>query len=341
MAAADKKTAISQLLNPQGAQHRHVQSSSATTRANNIGQYSYHHHHHPPPSYSGNIWQQQQQQQQQQYPAYSHANQPSFYQDPSFMTPSVHQSSERASIRLLAQKTAMPPEGYSGFSNSGGGGVSRDPQLYQQIPYQLQQHHPEENGHAQVPRKRSVSSVTDEGYDSSSKKQKKMGSEGSGSNSTRPPNSSGSKRGFHTKKRNETANIVAQAAQGNITPSAVSYIVPNTNGKGKGSTPVEFNRNLGGQTCQTEVQIARCMSHKYKDKPFPRCVSCTRRWAGDTCRFQGIRMFMKDDEQNVVGFGFAKHQKAEVPSMQFPTTWNLNLGWDEIKRTKVGLVFIS
>jgi hypothetical protein len=38
-----------------------------------------------------------------------------------------------------------------------------------------------------------------------------------------------------------------------------------------------------------ELQFARCMSNRYKPDPFPRCVSCTRRWAGDTCRFQGIR----------------------------------------------------
>jgi hypothetical protein len=38
-----------------------------------------------------------------------------------------------------------------------------------------------------------------------------------------------------------------------------------------------------------ELQSARCMSNRYKPDPFPRCVSCTRRWAGDTCRFQGIR----------------------------------------------------
>ena len=38
-----------------------------------------------------------------------------------------------------------------------------------------------------------------------------------------------------------------------------------------------------------ELQFARCMSNRYRPDPFPRCVSCTRRWAGDTCRFQGIR----------------------------------------------------
>lgn len=38
-----------------------------------------------------------------------------------------------------------------------------------------------------------------------------------------------------------------------------------------------------------ELQFARCMSNRYKPDPFPRCLSCTRRWAGDTCRFQGIR----------------------------------------------------
>ena len=42
-------------------------------------------------------------------------------------------------------------------------------------------------------------------------------------------------------------------------------------------------------TLVPELQFARCMSNRYRPDPFPRCVSCTRRWAGDTCRFQGIR----------------------------------------------------
>ncbi|ESK84030.1 jmjd1a protein [Moniliophthora roreri MCA 2997] len=251
------------------------------------------------------------------------------------MSPSyAHQVSERASIRIIAQKTALPPSGYSGYSSSGDS-FSRDPHLYQ-TPYQPQ---PQENSHAQPPRKRSVSSVNDDDYDPLAKKPKKRGGgEGSaltGSSGTRAAYSSGSKRGFHAKKRHEAANIIAQAAQGNITASPVSYItVIDGSGKGKSSVNIEYNSNIGSQTCQPEVQLARCMSHKYKDKPIPRCVSCTRRWAGDTCRFQGIRVFIKNTDGNVVGFGFAKQQKEELPSMQFPTVWNVDLGWKDIKTTK-------
>ena len=43
------------------------------------------------------------------------------------------------------------------------------------------------------------------------------------------------------------------------------------------------------------------MSNRYKAESFPRCVSCTPHWAGDTCRFQGIRFFLKDEKQNIVG----------------------------------------
>ena len=46
-----------------------------------------------------------------------------------------------------------------------------------------------------------------------------------------------------------------------------------------------------------QFQFARCMSNRYRSEQFPRCVSCTRRWAGDTCRFQGIRFFLKDPQQ--------------------------------------------
>lgn len=38
-----------------------------------------------------------------------------------------------------------------------------------------------------------------------------------------------------------------------------------------------------------ELQIGRCLAGRYKHDQFPRCVACIRKWAGDTCRFQGVR----------------------------------------------------
>jgi len=86
-----------------------------------------------------------------------------------------------------------------------------------------------------------------------------------------------------------------------------------------------------------ELQFARCMSNRYKNEQFPRCVSCTRRWAGDTCRFQGIRFFLKDNNRNIVGISFVENQKPDAPAMTFPAVWNVPLQAVHIRRTKVRL----
>lgn len=83
-----------------------------------------------------------------------------------------------------------------------------------------------------------------------------------------------------------------------------------------------------------ELQIARCMSNKYKNEAFPRCVSCTRRWAGDTCRFQGVRYFLKNEKGVVQGVSFIDNQKADGPSHNFPTKWNVTIQAYHIQRVK-------
>ena len=87
-----------------------------------------------------------------------------------------------------------------------------------------------------------------------------------------------------------------------------------------------------------ELQFARCMSNRYRSEQFPRCVSCTRRWAGDTCRFQGIRFFLKDPQRNIVGISFVETQKPDAPSMNFPNKWNVPLQPSHIRRTKVRFI---
>lgn len=64
-------------------------------------------------------------------------------------------------------------------------------------------------------------------------------------------------------------------------------------------------------------------------------MSCTRRWAGDTCRFQGIRFFLKDENRNIVGISFIENQKADGPSMNFPVKWNAKLELSHTGRVKV------
>lgn len=101
----------------------------------------------------------------------------------------------------------------------------------------------------------------------------------------------------------------------------------------------EENPAFGAATLTPELQTARCMSSKYKPEDFPRCVSCTRRWAGDTCRFQGIRIFMKNEKKEVVGMSFVNNQKAEKPAMEFPNKWNVGLTDKDIQWTMVGCAF--
>lgn len=83
-----------------------------------------------------------------------------------------------------------------------------------------------------------------------------------------------------------------------------------------------------------ELQSARCMSNRYKSTEFPRCVSCTRRWAGDTCRFQGVRYFLKDQFGSLVGISFVEVPQ-EDPNLRFPDKWNISFGHYYINRIKV------
>ncbi|KAF5336944.1 hypothetical protein D9611_002886 [Ephemerocybe angulata] len=131
-----------------------------------------------------------------------------------------------------------------------------------------------------------------------------------------------SKRGFNAKKRSEAAQIAAQSAQ-------------MTAGEGRDKAAEATNGNDAefGHAVK-ELQFARCMSNRYKVDDFPRCVSCTRRWAGDTCRFQGIRTFVKDVNRQIIGMGFNSAKQSEVPVLHFPKVWNVPLQQEHIDRSK-------
>ncbi|KAJ3520795.1 hypothetical protein NM688_g9112 [Phlebia brevispora] len=145
------------------------------------------------------------------------------------------------------------------------------------------------------------------------------------------PSEGNSRRGYNSKKRNEAAQIAAQSTL----PTQAS-----TKGKERESSK-ESDRAppsmpvAGTTTLHPELQFARCMSNRYRTEEFPRCVSCTRRWAGDTCRFQGIRFFLKDENRNIIGISFVENHKADGPSMNFPVKWNVTLALPHIDRLKV------
>ena len=88
-----------------------------------------------------------------------------------------------------------------------------------------------------------------------------------------------------------------------------------------------------------EEQFARCMSNRYKSDAFPRCVSCTRRWAGDTCRFQGIRFFSRDPQKFLMAYSFLPHT-VNCPDKaldSLPSGWNVPLERMHVDRTMVSL----
>ncbi|OCB84601.1 Clavaminate synthase-like protein [Sanghuangporus baumii] len=92
------------------------------------------------------------------------------------------------------------------------------------------------------------------------------------------------------------------------------------------------NQPFGGKWFP-ELQYARCMSARYKADPFPRCVSCTRRWAGDTCRFQNIRILLRDSNKVLWAVGFQDlGAKVQGPHMVYPDSWNVPLEKRHIDR---------
>ncbi|KAL5508510.1 hypothetical protein ACEPAH_6129 [Sanghuangporus vaninii] len=92
------------------------------------------------------------------------------------------------------------------------------------------------------------------------------------------------------------------------------------------------NQPFGGKWFP-ELQYARCMSARYKADPFPRCVSCTRRWAGDTCRFQNIRILLRDSNKVLWAVGFQDlGAKVQGPHMVYPDRWNVPLEKRHIDR---------
>lgn len=99
--------------------------------------------------------------------------------------------------------------------------------------------------------------------------------------------------------------------------------------------PAAFTPSLQSST---ELQYARCMSARHKADPFARCVSCTRRWAGDTCRFQNIRILVRDVNKNLLGTTFQPlDAKVDNVPMQYPERWNILLERRHVDRVMVRL----
>ncbi|KII96060.1 hypothetical protein PLICRDRAFT_35026 [Plicaturopsis crispa FD-325 SS-3] len=275
------------------------------------------------------------------------------YQEPPQHPPpqQTWQNAERVSVRLAARGTApdqvpqqssrynnMPPAGYYPPQNMAGYPPMSYPHQ-QQHPQQQQQQHPSQSHphpHHEVPAQlppqaqpqKRPAPEEDEPPAPKPKKAK--------AKPKTPAEGGSSKRGYNAKKRSEAAQIAAQNAQ--LMPT-VSYAQDKGKERAAGAPmTIVAGSNVQSPTSSgplhPELQFARCMSNRYKSEMFPRCVSCTRRWAGDTCRFQGIRFFLKDAQRNIVGISFVENQKPDAPNMIFPTSWNISLKPIHIRRVK-------
>ncbi|KAI0736126.1 Clavaminate synthase-like protein [Fomitopsis betulina] len=258
-----------------------------------------------------------------------------------YTPPTDWQVGDRVSLRL-AEARSIPTQASQALPPIS---LPPQPQHYQANPHAL--------GYPSVPFAIPVAAYPPTVVSAAPKRQMEQSDDESGSKSKKArsnarqakstESNAQSRRGYSAKKRNEAAQIAAQNAQ--LMPT-VSYVhVSNEKGKEKApsNNPQGPMRIVGEEdTSQLEtsgplhpeLQFARCMSNRYRSEEFPRCVSCTRRWAGDTCRFQGIRFFLKNDKKQIVGISFVENQKPDAPTMTFPEKWNVNLQKAHIHRTK-------
>ncbi|KAF5357688.1 hypothetical protein D9758_007482 [Tetrapyrgos nigripes] len=255
-----------------------------------------------------------------------------------------HQLGERASMRVVEkrsqqQRQASQPEyrnwgpeypSHDVVNNNGYSTSTPSSSTYQP---QDDESSATTSHYASQSRKRMTPPATDPEVQPKPKKSRKKSADETASRSSSA--STNSKRGYTQKKRNETAQIVAQNAT--FMPTLPYAQLPSGKGKEKAAERmhiVSTNSGVPVAKLTPELQVGRCMAARYKAEEFPRCVSCTRRWAGDTCRFQGIRFFLRDAESRIVGVSFVNNQKAEKKSMEFPTSWNVPLTMENIRRTK-------
>ncbi|KAJ7067853.1 hypothetical protein C8F01DRAFT_1115998 [Mycena amicta] len=143
------------------------------------------------------------------------------------------------------------------------------------------------------------------------------------------PSTSGRRTGYTAKKRSD-ANMALLSAE--TMPKTMYRMIPRPK-NGHGEAPFEIIQVPTTSNLRREMQTSRCMSTRYKNRDIPRCISCTRRWAGDTCRFQHVRSIFWDSSGRVQGFSFTE-QLGRKPAMVFPTEWNTRLEPSHIRDIK-------
>ncbi|KAH6896422.1 Jmjd1a protein [Coprinopsis sp. MPI-PUGE-AT-0042] len=234
---------------------------------------------------------------------------------------SDYQPSERVSVRLAARDLGPYSQYPNGRQGSQGRSTPQPQTLY------LPNHSSSQSGQRRTSSKRQLS---EEEANESAPKPKRTSKPKPKSTTGRADESqASSKRGFNSKKRVEAAQSTVQGEQ------ALPSVAFSTD-EGREGDRLPFPTTAQGgpaHKIKCERQYARCMSTKYKNDKFPRCVSCTRRWAGDTCRFQGIRYLLRNTEDNTI-HAVAFTDRAEVPTLQFNDRWNIDPTMKHITRIK-------
>ncbi|KAJ7638409.1 Clavaminate synthase-like protein [Roridomyces roridus] len=141
----------------------------------------------------------------------------------------------------------------------------------------------------------------------------------------RLPSGTSQRVGFPSKKRREVAESNGYA------PNVLYKLHDKQGDSPYTASPAEMPDKAN---VALELQTSRCMSSKYKNEQhLPRCVACTRRWAGDTCRFQALRSIYRNSNGNIMGFSF-QEQPTPAMSMKFPNVWNTSLEMSHIQEIK-------
>ncbi|KAJ6543856.1 hypothetical protein B0H19DRAFT_1168673 [Mycena capillaripes] len=259
----------------------------------------------------------------------NYSNESNRYKSPQVSPPPVSPYSERADLGLSSNYASHAPQQPSPHRQHSVSpkidlsALQRTSRASERIIEGLSRqdnspHH--DNSQTSEQRKRAVSNVDD--AEEPPKSKRKLNS--------KDPKGTNKRSGYTTRKRSEAAQIAAQndrmpdimwtVALGNDRDDARCRVVPV-----KFSTTANLAR---------EAQTSRCMSSRYKKQDFPKCVACTRRWAGDTCRFQNIRSFFIDQDGNTRGFCFTEKQDVQAPTMKYPDKWNVLLELSHIHETK-------
>ncbi|KAK0207438.1 hypothetical protein IW262DRAFT_1530297 [Armillaria fumosa] len=127
-----------------------------------------------------------------------------------------------------------------------------------------------------------------------------------------------SKREYNAKKRSEAVQMTAQ----NRKPaSSLSY---QTKGEG-----IERAIDATGHT-----HLVKNPTNQASGQLVPELQESRRRKAGDTCRFKGVRYFLKDKKGNVMGVSFVTKPLGAIPIIKYPTAWNIPLSDEYIKIIK-------